>query len=103
MSGDRLLGLVSGAILMGYTVSGLFFLRFWRQTNDRLFLIFAISFWLLGLQRLALAVIDPAEETRTGLYIVRLFAFVLILGAIVDKNRSGGDGPAEPGSDSPAS
>jgi hypothetical protein len=27
-------------------------------------------------------------EEHTGLYLIRLFAFVLILGAIVDKNRS---------------
>ncbi|MGH3995692.1 MAG: DUF5985 family protein, partial [Pseudonocardiaceae bacterium] len=44
--------LVSGAILMGYAVAGLFFLRFWQQTRDRLFLIFGIAFIILGLQRL---------------------------------------------------
>ena len=81
--------LVTGAIVMGYAVTGLFFLRFWRQTRDRLFLIFAMSFWLQGLQRLALAVTSPLFETDTGFYLVRLFAFLLILGAIVDKNRSG--------------
>ena len=75
---------------MGYAVAGLFFIRFWRQTRDRLFLIFAISFWLLGLQRLALALTSPPFESDTGFYLVRLFAFLLILGAIVDKNRSGG-------------
>ena len=47
--------LITGAIVMGYAVAGLFFARFWRQTRDRLFLIFAIAFWLLGVQRLALA------------------------------------------------
>ena len=36
--------LVTGAIVMGYAVAGLFFIRFWRQTRDRLFLIFAVSF-----------------------------------------------------------
>ena len=103
MRADTVMNLISGAILMGYAVSGLFFFRFWRQTQDRLFLIFAIAFWLLGLQRLALALVDPAHETRTGLYLVRLFAFLLILGAIVDKNRSGGGGRDGPGSGSPAS
>ena len=29
-------------------------------------------------------------EDNTGLYLVRLFAFLLILGAIVDKNRTSG-------------
>lgn len=82
--------LVAGGIVMGYAVAGLFFLRFWLQTRDRLFLIFAVAFWVLGGQRLALALTFGMVETRTGLYLVRLFAFALILGAIVDKNRSGG-------------
>lgn len=82
--------LIGGAIVMGYAVTGLFFLRFWRQTRDRLFLIFAISFWLLGGQRLALALTAETAESNTGLYLVRLFAFLLILVAIVDKNRGGG-------------
>jgi hypothetical protein len=80
--------LISGAIVMGYGVAGLFFLRFWRETRDRLFLIFAGAFWLLGAQRLALAFSGNVVEDDTGLYLVRLFAFLLILGAIVDKNRS---------------
>jgi hypothetical protein len=85
---QALLPLVSGAIVMGYVVAGLFFLRFWRQTRDRLFLIFALSFFLLGLQRLGLALSAQPVESRTDLYLVRLFAFLMILLAIVDKNRS---------------
>jgi hypothetical protein len=80
--------LISGAIVMGYAVVGLFFLRFWRETRDRLFLIFAGAFWILGVQRLALVLSRDMVEDDTGLYLVRLFAFLLILGAIVDKNRS---------------
>ena len=90
MSNTRavILLLVSGAIAMGYAVAGLFFLRFWRETRDRLFLIFAGAFCVLGLQRLALVFSRDMVEEHTGLYLVRLFAFLLILGAIVDKNRS---------------
>ena len=80
--------LISGAILMGYLVTGLFFLRFWRETRDRLFLIFAVAFVILGTQRLALVLTREMLETQTGLYLIRLFAFLLILGAIIDKNRS---------------
>ena len=81
------LHLVTGAIVMGYAVAGLFFARFWRQTHDRLFLIFAIAFWLLGVQRLALALTAEMVESQTGFYLLRLFAFLLILAAIIDKNR----------------
>ncbi len=83
--------LVSGAIVMGYAVAGLFFLRFWRETRDRLFLIFAGAFWLLGAQRLLLAFSHGMVEDDTSLYLIRLLAFLLILGAIVDKNRSGSE------------
>jgi hypothetical protein len=79
--------LVAGAILMGYLVAGLFFLRFWRDTRDRLFLIFAVAFFLLGVQRIALVLTRDMLESQTGLYLIRLFAFLLILGAIVDRNR----------------
>lgn len=81
--------LISGAILMGYLVAGVFFLRFWRDTRDRLFLIFAVAFLLLGVQRVALVLTREMLESQTGLYVIRLFAFLLILGAIVDKNRKG--------------
>ena len=86
--------LISGAIVMGYAVAGLFFLRFWRETRDRLFVIFAAAFWILGLQRLALTFSRNMVEDDTGLYLIRLFAFLLILGAIVDKNRSSPRPPA---------
>lgn len=95
MSGTRavLLLLVSGAIVMGYAVAGLFFLRFWRETRDRLFLIFSGAFWILGIQRLVLAFTRDMVEDHTALYLVRLFAFLLILAAIVDKNRSSAQPP----------
>ena len=79
--------LVSGAMVMGYLVAGLFFCRFWRETRDRLFLIFSLAFWILGIQRLALALERTLIEEHTSLYLVRLFAFLLILAAIIDKNR----------------
>ena len=83
------LHLVSGAIVMGYLVAGLFFLRFWQQTRDRLFLIFAVSFWILAVQRVLVTFTPATAETSPGIYLIRLFAFVLILGAIVDRNRRG--------------
>jgi hypothetical protein len=80
--------LMSGAIVTGYLVAGLFFLRYWRQSRDRLFVIFALAFWLLAAQRLALALTTQYFDV-TWLYGVRLLAFVLILLAIIDKNRAG--------------
>jgi hypothetical protein len=76
-----------GGLVMGCFVAGLFFLRFWRKTRDRLFAIFAIAFWLLGVNWLALA-FTQQDEVKTIYYAVRLLAFVLILYAIIDKNRA---------------
>ena len=87
--GDALSQLISGALMMGYFVVGLYFLRFWRDTRDRLFGIFAAAFWLLAAQRAALALSDDPMGEQLLLYSVRLLAFVLILAAIIDKNRGG--------------
>lgn len=84
-----------GAIMMGFAVAGLFFLRFWRRTGDRLFLIFALAFWLLGLNRLALVLIAGAEsqEPDAIFYVIRLVGYVLIIVAILDKNLRHQTGP----------
>lgn len=82
--------MMTGALAMGYLVAALFFLRFWRQTRDRLFGIFAMAFVMLAAQRVALAFVDPAtgDEGATHLYVIRLAAFLCILYAIVDRNRA---------------
>lgn len=77
---------VAGALMAGYLVIALFFLRFSRDTGDRLFAIFAAAFFLLALQRLAL--FYYGEMAGTWVYGLRLMAFLLILFAIIDKNRS---------------
>lgn len=73
---------------MGYLVPGLFFLKFWKQSRDRLFSLFALAFFILAGQRMALALTTQDSESVIFLYVVRLVAFLLILAAIIDKNRS---------------
>ena len=82
--------LIAGALAAGYLVAGLFFAKFWSRTRDRLFAIFAVAFWLLAIQRIAIVLTDRWLENTTPLYVLRLVAFLLILVAIVDKNRQGG-------------
>lgn len=79
---------IFGAITMACWVAGLFFFRFWRKTGDRLFLIFALAFWMLAAERVILVLMNQVDEIRTFVYVIRLFAFVLILWAIFDKNRA---------------
>jgi uncharacterized membrane protein HdeD (DUF308 family) len=76
---------LQGAIMICAFLASLFFFRFWRQTKDRLFLYFATSFFTMGIVRICLTF--TAEEDKTGLYFVRMFSFVLIIAAIVEKNR----------------
>jgi amino acid transporter len=88
--GDALKVLVSGAMVMGYLVAGLFFLRFWRDTRDRLFAIFAAAFALLAVQRLVLTLaVHDGDPGSAWIYAIRLVAFLLIIFAIIDKNRAG--------------
>ena len=70
-------------------MAGLYFSNFWRITGDRLFRLFAYAFWVLALHWTALGILEPTVESRHYLYLLRLLAFVLILVAIVDKNRRG--------------
>ena len=75
-----------GALVMGSAVAGLFFLRFWRRTHERLFFYFALSFWILGVNW-AFIPFAKHDEPQTALYSLRLLAFGLIIAAILDKNR----------------
>ena len=78
---------LSGAISMACLTIALFFLRFWRQTGDRLFVVFAAAFGLLMVERLMLATVSASHELAPYIYVVRLLAFALIMAAVVDKNR----------------
>lgn len=69
-------------------VAGLFFLRFWRKTRDRFFAFFAASFWLMAVHRFVNVILRDTNEHLVAVYSIRLIAFVLILVAIVDKNRA---------------
>lgn len=80
--------LISGALMLGYAMAGTFFLRFWRDTRDRLFAMFAGAFYVLCLQRLLLALTTETMENQIYLYVLRFLAFLLILWAIIDKNRT---------------
>jgi hypothetical protein len=78
---------LKGILVMGAATIGLFFLRFWRRTGDRLFLAFAGAFWLLGLNWLLLMVIKT-DEAQTALYAIRIVAFAFIIAGVWSKNRS---------------
>ena len=76
-----------GAICTGYAACALFFLRYFRRTRDRLFLIFAVAFAVLaGTQVGFLATVNEDREWHE-LYWLRLAAYACIMAGILDKNR----------------
>ncbi|MFP5350814.1 MAG: DUF5985 family protein [Gammaproteobacteria bacterium] len=82
----NLVSLAGGALIFGYLIAGLFFLRFWRRTRDGLFAWFAIAFWLMAVNQLALAFLAFPEEEMHYIYLIRISAFILILWAVIWKN-----------------
>jgi hypothetical protein len=79
--------LIAGMLASGYAVAALFFLHFWARSRDRLFALFAVAFALLAVERLALVIATTWSENPVWVYLLRLLAFLLILVAIIDKNR----------------
>lgn len=93
MAQPTTLSFFAGAITFGYLTASLFFIKFWRRSADRFFLLFALSFAVLGLERILLEFSKVTAETRGYYYLLRLAAFTIIVIAIVDKNRQPRSGP----------
>ncbi len=81
-----LIPFLSGAIVMGFFVAALFFLKLSRKTSDGLFSAFALAFALLGLSQLLLTFTEWPIEERSWLYLIRMTAFLAIIVAIWRKN-----------------
>lgn len=78
--------MLAGAIMLNAWAIAVFFVRFWRKTHDRLFAWFAVAFILLGIERVTISSVP--DETYFPVYFIRLVAFLVIICAIFDKNRS---------------
>jgi hypothetical protein len=84
---------ISGMTTLGYLLAGLFFLKFWSQSRDSLFAIFAVAFWLLAANQALLKILELPREEGSWVYLLRLAAFGLIVVAIVHKNLTGRSDP----------
>jgi uncharacterized membrane protein HdeD (DUF308 family) len=81
-----LTGFLIGVIATTSVASGVFFLKFWSETRDVLFLAFGLAFLIEGFNRAAFLMLARPNEGSPWIYVVRLLAFLLILTAIVNKN-----------------
>jgi hypothetical protein len=86
--------LAGGATTALGAAVALFFARYWRDTGDRLFLLFSWAFAILAANRAALTFFAD-DEIRSYLYWIRLLAYLIILAAILDKNRRGAKASGE--------
>lgn len=75
-----------GVICVSSFAVGLFFLKFWRQTRDGLFLAFAIAFTVEGINRASMLTLEKPNEGSPYIYLVRLIVFLCLLIAIIRKN-----------------
>lgn len=80
--------MLAGALAAGHAVAAAFFARFWRDTKDRLFVYFAIAFGLMSIQLVLSALLWQFGEAHPLHYLLRLAAFLLLIVAIVEKNRT---------------
>jgi uncharacterized membrane protein len=77
--------LMQGAAAALSLVIALFFARMWTRSSDRFYLFFAIAFVILSVHWCVLA--GHAGEHAFYPYLTRLVSFIVIITAIVDKNR----------------
>jgi hypothetical protein len=88
---------LAGALTASYLVAALFFLKFWRKTRDRLFSHFALAFVFFALNQIGTAVLEVNTERGSLIYLLRIAGYILILVAIIEKNRSQPKKPPGPG------
>ena len=79
-------GFLLGIIATASLTAGLFFLRFWKKSHDRLFLAFAAFFFIEVATRITLLGFERPNEGSPWIYLIRLAALIVLLAAIVAKN-----------------
>ncbi|WP_413290573.1 DUF5985 family protein [Bdellovibrio sp. HCB337] len=86
---------LAGVSMAAFLASGLFFLKLWKASQDKFFKYFAVACWFLSLERVVVLFVqtplspEPKDQTELSfwIYLLRLCAFIMILVAIVEKNR----------------
>lgn len=84
---DILRAAVDGAVALGFAAAALFFRIFWKRHRDRLFFWFGWAFLLFSLNRVLVLITYATSEKTMSLYLLRLAGILIILYAILEKNR----------------
>ncbi len=84
---------LADAFLLGFIascslVATIFFLRYWRDARDPLFLAFAAFFGIQGIVYSAFLLLSRPNEGNVWLFLLRLISVLCVLGAIFWKNSA---------------
>lgn len=78
---------MSGMQVMVAFVIGVRFLKYWRLSHDPFFVWFAAAFWVFGAGQV-IRTLDIAQSEHAHLvFLPRLAGYLMILLAILNKNR----------------
>ena len=69
-------------------IATIFFLRYWRDARDPLFLAFAAFFGIQGIVYSAVLLLARPNEGNVWLFLLRLLSVLCVLGAILWKNSA---------------
>jgi hypothetical protein len=83
---EQMIYALHGASAAVFVIAGLLFARYGVNQRERLFGFFAAAFWCFALGYL-IRVATDIDEHRPYIFLPRLLGFLLIIAAIVDKNR----------------
>jgi hypothetical protein len=75
-----------GAVIMGDVIAAVFFVRYWRLTNDRFFLFFSASFIAIAVSRVVVDENLPPVGYEPFGYMIRILSYVFIIAGIMYKN-----------------
>ena len=78
---------LNGAVAMACLGIGVFFVRFWRESADRLFLCLAAGFAVFAINYAVLGVLPLADERRAYAFALRLAGLIAILIGVALKDR----------------
>ena len=87
---------LSGVCMATFAASGLFFFKSWLASRDFFYFYFAIACGLFSFERIVLMVVHDHDhlsgvhaesDQASWIYLIRLIGFLIILFAIIGKNR----------------
>lgn len=90
-----ILEFLRGATMMAELGIALFFIQYWGETKDRIFIYFSAAFVFMAVSQIVVVLFGEGADFAPFAYLLRVAAFLLIIFAIVDKNLPKKPSPKE--------